>query len=1116
MNYEKFIETVPEETGVFIKKLLSYLNYFNDEKLKCDNTFIENENIKILLLMLYVLAQEEKYKIIFAQCGLNIDNFFSSMKKIPYSSDIEYYEAYNSQTFITYMDKILYSKDVTSYSFLTPLAYLVNIMDSCSDFSYQSVFSFLLNKKNLSNFANNLTKTYKDMILDNNRKIRIIHFNNLNNEAVSYLEVAIKIRTILCNKKNELVDSISEEDLIPLSLLIAIFFTKNDEAENIVQILSDDDMTLNKILSKIGPLSFTREYVENQIADYNILIKEYSKYYSNTKEETIKNIFEKLFKEKNYTIVEHLFDNLLIPFDEFVNFGVKYQRWIHNNFFHEIPNDTEKYVTFVVKTFKYLKTNLNEKWNDNLLFDEEEFILLSFYLASAYFDTNLSKFFKINGITYKKVLKLLNLDIKLEDIDATELDYDFCTNKIKEFIYKYCSNCNFSNLTISEIENNLSDLNFTKCRFLHNIFEEITGTKLDTCFEKQMQKNIEEEKKKENYKIQEEYFKGLPVETVCFLEQVISNHTSFKIEEPISKDDYTILILIITILNLNDNLMRDFFNFLGFNFSKLISFTNLQSCKETSEDVSELIDNYDKFIFKGFNEGKSKEEITIYSIAKNIFNASLNDSLFVNKLFDYFNVSRGSYNKFGDLYQEFLKGKAKQEQINQYNKKVFSLDFKQKSFFNSVLKIHQKLKQKDFTDIKAIAILLAIFYSNHNILKFLEKYKLTKEMVLSYLNLPSDFLDDIDDYQIDYDIFEAYYSDLSEQDIKDIFDNLAIKKMIEDLKINYEFLLKEIETGQDYENSLSLNDRIKFLSEKPIDILNLDDIQSVISYGNNLGIHTKYIYDEIPKLMLSDVTNESIASINEVINQIYTAKPKEEKPKNFFERLFAIEVTEEPEIVINPVALEELNKRITDNIKKLAEELLKYDMIRKYIETYRKKNDSYLDEISKTIDNLLTKVNGLNPNDDNEYAEFLTSSSNLQIVKNKLERFKTSRVLMQQELVKINQAIVNHFATINALEMAKNDLIPLIMAELTIGKGRNTENQALETTQNIFGLFKSLLDKNVEEANYNLELLRNSNISTETLATINKDIATYLNGITPELVLPETEKQKKLKGPSQS
>ena len=92
--------------------------------------------------------------------------------------------------------------------------------------------------------------------------------------------------------------------------------------------------------------------------------------------------------------------------------------------------------------------------------------------------------------------------------------------------------------------------------------------------------------------------------------------------------------------------------------------------------------------------------------------------------------------------------------------------------------------------------------------------------------------------------------------------------MTDKLNVDLKILNTEIQTEEDYELSLSVKERIKLLDEKPVDNLDIDNIQSVIKFGDSLGFHSQYIYDELPKLMLSDANDESIASINDTLNKV--------------------------------------------------------------------------------------------------------------------------------------------------------------------------------------------------------------------------------------------------------
>ena len=120
----------------------------------------------------------------------------------------------------------------------------------------------------------------------------------------------------------------------------------------------------------------------------------------------------------------------------------------------------------------------------------------------------------------------------------------------------------------------------------------------------------------------------------------------------------------------------------------------------------------------------------------------------------------------------------------------------------------------------------------------------------------------------------------------------------------------------------------------------------------------------------------------------------------------------------------------------------------------------------------------------------------------------------KKQLLRVNLAIVNHFITINSLEMAKNDLIPLIESELAISQGRKTENKALDLSKNVMGLFQSLLTRNVDNAIENMDKLQRTCIPDDVALSINQDINTYMQGINQirliEGKLNETSKGKVL------
>ena len=136
---------------------------------------------------------------------------------------------------------------------------------------------------------------------------------------------------------------------------------------------------------------------------------------------------------------------------------------------------------------------------------------------------------------------------------------------------------------------------------------------------------------------------------------------------------------------------------------------------------------------------------------------------------------------------------------------------------------------------------------------------------------------------------------------------------------------------------------------------------------------------------------------NNIINKMYQKEKTIPKKNSFFAKFFAVETTEEEaKLVLNTDAISELRPAIEENIEALSQELLAYDAIRKYMEVYEKKNRSYYLVATKTSHEIEDSLSKLNPNNPDEYCDFLSTNSKLQAINAKVERFATTSQLLSK------------------------------------------------------------------------------------------------------------------------
>ena len=389
---------------------------------------------------------------------------------------------------------------------------------------------------------------------------------------------------------------------------------------------------------------------------------------------------------------------------------------------------------------------------------------------------------------------------------------------------------------------------------------------------------------------------------------------------------------------------------------------------------------------------------------------------------------------------------------------------------DSTKQLLNKLCMINLTDIKVnILYEFAAMNFDNNTLDFyqeaLGKYGITKESLskkfgfinskLTYNEINLENLVALEDYFTIQNNGHKY-----KNSIQNILINLIADGYFDELITNKKALLYELKETKKYIPSLT--ETIENLQSIPIEEVNIDSLSEIMKFGDALNGEYELVTSEERKALESDSSALSIQTINDLLSK------KNKRKKGFWASLFE-PYEEEKNITDVPTLKEAINK----NIVILSKELLTFDLVRKYISVYFAKNLEYVNKSSEALALLNERLSKLNPKDTFEYASFLEVNSMKTIMTEKNKRFNVTSSLLNQELYKINAVIVNHFITINALEMARDDLIPLIGSEVIIGTGFISNNNAMQITNDVIGLFQAILSQNVEQTKIMLERLNN-------------------------------------------
>lgn len=1052
MDYQKFMELVPKETKDFVFTVLDRLNFYENAsifvKIKgldgyYKKNFITGDEIKILSIMIKILNT----------------TVYSSYSKGFLTRDI-YYQNFNDignelgNIGISSFEKgpseeILYKKYIDYFSFLDKeIDYLT--------LSPLRIFNRALTKiynetKNIELYLISLQKALE--ILPNNTKMNEVEMNYISEirndlyekASIDVIKVVENASIIFQKAKDNFSDY---NDLSSITILMSMLLTSS----------------CKEIQSKLSTYEFDivnkekySTFIENEKVDY-ILVKYYFEKYLKFK--NVNELFLALFNRNvtNSVEVEKIFLNagltkekaksiLLTPSKEEI---------ITEFYADTVPKEKGDY-QLICSMYNSVNT-LNKRLypNDNM------------YLTLIAFDYQnngkLSKYFLENGITLDMILAKYNLELS----DSQYIDYQTYLNEVL--------------IGYKDAKDKLKFMASSK--FVIDLFNTFAINKTNNLdsYINNYYKLIEIKETEASY---ERIYKGKDKIYIDFLNTSYEIYDKLRnsdvVNSTLSQTDLKVLSILITLelitlyiptidtiknTVLNENIINEALgDVYNVNFSLYSEVENLININISNGNESTTLKqkindiNHPVEVEKVF--GSYLDDDLLNTLYK-LFEKEKDNSLILKKIFMGKTIKEIKSN----IDNEVIRVATKKE-YDEYQK---LLCMPNDNACDSTKQLLNKLCMINLTDIKANILyeFVAMNFDN-NTLDFyqeaLGKYGITKESLskkfgfinskLTYNEINLENLVALEDYFTIQNNGHKY-----KNSIQNILINLIADGYFDELITNKKALLYELKETKKYIPSLS--ETIENLQSIPIEEVNIDSLSEIMKFGDALNGEYELVTSEERKALESDSSALSIQTINDLLSK------KNKRKKGFWASLFE-PYEEEKTITDIPSLKEAINKNITI----LSRELLTFDLVRKYISVYFAKNLEYVNKSSEALALLNERLSKLNPKDTFEYASFLEVNSMKTIMTEKNKRFNVTSSLLNQELYKINAAIVNHFITINALEMARDDLIPLIGSEVIIGTGFISNNNAMQITNDVIGLFQAILAQNVEQTKIMLERLNN-------------------------------------------
>lgn len=1054
MDYQKFMELVPKETKDFVFTVLK--NYSKYEDLYLRNILVCGCRKNI-----YFSIEESKLAVLMIKI-FNTTPYSSHSKDI-LKNDV-YFEKTNYYNGVVEEYKLANIK-LSSYNPNTNYEELFNNLNS--------YFCFLNNE--IDYITLSPLKIYKRVVMQCYKMHNIEYYfipqvsaatilpydNNINNMEMNYIS---EIRNDLYEKASIDVIKVVENASIIFQKAKDNFSDYNDLSSITILMSILLSSSCKEIQSKLSSYEFDivnkekySTFIENEKVDYEVVKYYFEKY---LKFKNVNELFLALFNRNvtNSVEVEKIFLSAGLSKEKAKRILLTPSKEeIISNFYSDIPPKEKGDYQLICSMYNSVNTQNKRIYPDD-----------NMYLTLIIFDYQkggkLSKYFLENGITLEMILSKYSIVLS----DSQYIDFQTYLNEVlvsykdaKDKLKFMASSdfiINLFNAFVKNKTNNLdSDINnyykLIEIKETEESYERIYKGKEDS-YKDFLNTSYEIYDKLRNLDVINSILSQTDLKVLSILitlEFISLNAPLYNALKNTGLDEKNLNKVINDVYNVDFTLNRGINSSLEIGLSNGKVSTTLKQKTSVSDHPVEVEREFGSYL----DENHLKTLYKLFEIEKD--NSLILKKLFMGKTIDEIKNSIDA--EVNKTFKEI-----------EYEKYQKLLCMPNDNACDSTKQLFGKLCMINLTDIKVNILyeFVAMNFDN-NTLDFyqdaLERYGITKESLKEkYGFINSEFAYNEINLENFMSLVNYFIVENNNHKYKNSIQNILISLIesgyFDELITNKKALLYELKETKKYIPSLT--ETIENLQNSVVEEVNIDSLSEIMKFGDALNGEYELVTSEERKALESDSSALSIQTINDLLSK------KNKRKKGFWASLFE-PYEEEKTITDVPTLKEAINKNITI----LSRELLTFDLVRKYISVYFAKNLEYVNKSSEALALLNERLSKLNPKDTFEYASFLEVNSMKTIMTEKNKRFNVTSSLLNQELYKINAAIVNHFITINALEMARDDLIPLIGSEVIIGTGFISNNNAMQITNDVIGLFQAILAQNVEQTKIMLERLNN-------------------------------------------